>query len=666
MRHTPAAPGDIVDQAESRSRGQGHDHAGPLSWTASFTPAAPPLQRFPASHAHWDEMAAELPALYASLEVRRRLETLPVLDAGPDALADAFLQRAATVLGIVVHAYHRVEPRHETPTPASVLTPWHQVCARLGRERPFLSYLDLVVANWRPRDPDTPTARPLLVEAVRLLVPTVGTDEEQIFYLTQLEMLSRGTPLLTAAADAVTATDRDDPHTLTDRLLGMTACVREITAYGLRKIEPRPGRRFHVDPVVWAKTVAPLAVPLVRHGLGPSGTASPMFHLLDTVIGRTGYRSFIGEEARRLRASHPPNWRAFLESTAAADISGYATAHPHPPLRAALTGLRAAYAGEDGLLARHRLKVAGYLNTSYRIGRDVTISGFPAAARVAGELATSRTERPAPEPPAPTTPHAPAPPGERAVGFPEVLRHDHTGDRHWIVVEDGVYDVTDFLARHPGGVAPLHSYLGTDATAIFEELGHHRDRVVTARLRRLRVGRLEHPPGTGTGTYATWLRWATDLTRRGNAFLTDLSIRESRTSLASGTGDLTPYTLQFAIEAHERFHDRTYGDITGALHHDLTGSPAAPPTTDPLSPHLYAALPGAGPQTLQHLEKIWREAITLDQLLLHTVRSALIAGLTHLHRHPAHLAPLLPHLAHVTTAATTYHHTLAALTHEAA
>uniref|UniRef100_UPI0034DF4BF7 hypothetical protein n=1 Tax=Streptomyces harbinensis TaxID=1176198 RepID=UPI0034DF4BF7 len=362
----PPSPGEIVDTAENLSRKQGHDNAGPLSWATGFTSAAPPVQRLPASHALWDEVAAELPELYAGLRLRRRLESLPVLDAGPQALPDAFLQRAATVLGILVHAYHRVEPRHDTPTPASVLTPWHQVCARLGRDTPFLSYLDLVITNWRPGDPqDTSPARPLLVEDVRLLVPTVGTDEEQFFYLTQLEMLSRGTPLVGAAVDAHTATAHEDARALTDRLLLMTECVREITALGLRKIDPRPGRRFHVDPVVWAKTVAPLAVPLVRHGLGPSGTASPMFHLLDAVVGRTGYRSFIGEEAGRLRANYPANWRAFIDSVAAADISGHAAATAHPPLHEALAGLRAVYAGENGLLARHRLKVAGYLNTSY-------------------------------------------------------------------------------------------------------------------------------------------------------------------------------------------------------------------------------------------------------------------------------------------------------------
>ncbi len=178
------------------------------------------------------------------------------------------------------------------------------MCAHLGRDTPFLSYLGLVMNNWRPSGPqDTSPARPFLVKDVRLLAPALGTDEEPFFYLTQLELLSRGTPLVAAAVDAHPVNTHEDARALTGRLLRMTECVRESPRWGLRKIDPRLGRRFHVDPVVRAKTVARLAMPLVRRGLGPSGTASPMFHLLDSVIGRTGYRSFIG--ARR-QADYEP------------------------------------------------------------------------------------------------------------------------------------------------------------------------------------------------------------------------------------------------------------------------------------------------------------------------------------------------------------------------
>jgi cytochrome P450/NADPH-cytochrome P450 reductase len=56
-------------------------------------------------------------------------------------------------------------------------------------------------------------------------------------------------------------------------------------------------------------------------------------------------------------------------------------------------------------------------------------------------------------------------------GWEEILRHDKPGD-YWVVFQGGVYDVSDWLHRHPGGVEILVEQYGRDATAIFEEIGH--------------------------------------------------------------------------------------------------------------------------------------------------------------------------------------------------
>ena len=39
---------------------------------------------------------------------------------------------------------------------------------------------------------------------------------------------------------------------------------------------------------------------------------------------------------------------------------------------------------------------------------------------------------------------------------------------------DRVYDVTAFLARHPGGREVMEEYLGWDATLAFRGVGHSR------------------------------------------------------------------------------------------------------------------------------------------------------------------------------------------------
>ena len=46
--------------------------------------------------------------------------------------------------------------------------------ARLGREQEVLSYIDLIVYNWRLRDPAL--TEPMVVENLELLFPTVGND----------------------------------------------------------------------------------------------------------------------------------------------------------------------------------------------------------------------------------------------------------------------------------------------------------------------------------------------------------------------------------------------------------------------------------------------------------------------------------------------------------
>ena len=51
----------------------------------------------------------------------------------------------------------------------------------------------------------------------------------------------------------------------------------------------------------------------------------------------------------------------------------------------------------------------------------------------------------------------------------EVAFHNDENDA-WIIINNDVYDITDFLDEHPGGKMILISVLGEDATELFEEL----------------------------------------------------------------------------------------------------------------------------------------------------------------------------------------------------
>ena len=58
----------------------------------------------------------------------------------------------------------------------------------------------------------------------------------------------------------------------------------------------------------------------------------------------------------------------------------------------------------------------------------------------------------------------------------EVAKQDgKDGDRVWIVIYDMVYDVTDYMSKHPGGPELIEEYAGQDATRGFDDFGHSSD-----------------------------------------------------------------------------------------------------------------------------------------------------------------------------------------------
>nr|XP_046204425.1 cytochrome b5-like isoform X2 [Oncorhynchus gorbuscha] len=56
----------------------------------------------------------------------------------------------------------------------------------------------------------------------------------------------------------------------------------------------------------------------------------------------------------------------------------------------------------------------------------------------------------------------------------EVKTHNKRTDA-WLIIHDKVYNITSFLAEHPGGEDVLMAQAGTDATVSFEDVGHSKD-----------------------------------------------------------------------------------------------------------------------------------------------------------------------------------------------
>ncbi|KAM9966284.1 hypothetical protein ACTFIR_006489 [Dictyostelium discoideum] len=59
----------------------------------------------------------------------------------------------------------------------------------------------------------------------------------------------------------------------------------------------------------------------------------------------------------------------------------------------------------------------------------------------------------------------------------------------WIIYNDDVFDVTNFVVEHPGGEEVLKGNGGKDATQEFDDVGHSASAI--AKMQSLRIGRIE-------------------------------------------------------------------------------------------------------------------------------------------------------------------------------
>ena len=564
---------DALERAESTNRERGNENAGFLSERLGFVPAREPERALPPRFAEWDAIARRMPELMASLELRAEIARLPRLEVENAELPDAYVLRAAHVLAMLSHGYVYAEPGVPAEPPLTLTTPWARVCQRLGRPAMAMSYIDLIVYNFRFVDAALPD--PFRVENLRLLTPAFDTREEHVFYLTQVEILAQSAPIVGASVRAQDAMRGRDDGALEMELITIEACLRDLAQRSLVKIDPVRGRPTHVDPVLWAKTVAPFGVPIHAGVQGPSGTSSPLFALLDAFVGRSQHDSLLGVEIRGLRSMYPPLWREFLLAVEHAPVSDY-VARSSPSVRAAFAALLDAYSGPAGFLGRHRRKVYGYLELAFKVGREVTIGGFGGVFaertwdRVDTELDKARNERPSSQPsPRPSqVVRALAPPSVQ-IDASELVLHNEGERDQWLAVDGEVLDVTSFIARHPGGSHTLEGHLGTDATRAFRR-AHKHDGVPQSLHKKLVIARLrtcaEHARWRGepeasprVSFHEQCQKLAYLAAEMENALRLDARFFAS----SDASGARSYYELARAVEGQQRFLRSYLGELVG-------------------------------------------------------------------------------------------------------
>lgn len=357
-----------------------HAHEGFLSADDGFLPSSPPLKQLSPAFAAWDQLAQELPAHARDLSLQQAMEALPQLDAS--SLPEAELCRAASLLGIFVHTLTReklmrqpdLEPATEQGQnlPPQLLLPWQQICQRLGRPGAGMTYSDLILYNWRLKDPTGPR----VVENMELLTPVYATAEERMFYLVMVETHSSATPLVRLVQQMETAQTDNAPEQMQQALQGLAEMLNEMSYTSFLKIDPNPYSPVPVDHLVWAKTVAPFAFPVMEGELGLSGGGSPVFHALDALFGRRSYASQIGQELLELQKWMPGHLQEFLARCSRLNLAKWCEEQGHPALPGEYANARQSYCGERGWLGLHRLKVYGFMEVGFKAGRTQTNGGF--------------------------------------------------------------------------------------------------------------------------------------------------------------------------------------------------------------------------------------------------------------------------------------------------
>ncbi|GFX81497.1 cytochrome b5 [Trichonephila clavipes] len=86
----------------------------------------------------------------------------------------------------------------------------------------------------------------------------------------------------------------------------------------------------------------------------------------------------------------------------------------------------------------------------------------------------------------------------------EIAEHSNS-DSAWVLINDGVYDVTKFLDEHPGGPETLLDWAGKEATEAFEDVAHSVD--ARTLMENYKIGELseedqkEKPKANGSSSW---------------------------------------------------------------------------------------------------------------------------------------------------------------------
>lgn len=376
-----------------------YGHRGFVSETHNFFPSAPIPHHLPVKWSLWDEYVQQIPDWYRAGQVCKQLMELPILD--PAELPDQYLVRANMVLGVLALGFkYSWQEMFESGQDASaalrrqisagggnvldpiqrqVIEPWQAIWRRMGRHRSCVES-DLFVANFVCAAGAPYASNNVTGDNAKLLVPFFATRTEHRFWFSVVEICSRF-PGVSASLELQRAMQAHDHARVAAELIRLAHLWQSIVEDVLASADTR------VSAIEWGNTTARWTAAMSEGEEGFSGLFSPAWHVMDQLIGRTKYDSFLGQIMVRTRAMLPPAWQQLVAAVGEMPVSEYVAQY-----RADCAHLDEAYQylcqSYGYFFQSHHRKVFAYSYQAILSGRERSNGGIEGTAATPGwELA---------------------------------------------------------------------------------------------------------------------------------------------------------------------------------------------------------------------------------------------------------------------------------------
>ncbi|MDB4796841.1 cytochrome b5 domain-containing protein, partial [bacterium] len=249
----------------------------------------------------------------------------------------------------------------------NVILPWKHLWEHMGLRRPYFESA-LFTQNFRLTSERYDSPEVVSQFNAELLFKFFATDTERFFFLGVQEVTGKFNcvPVLISLQRAM----------ITHNDQSVVQCCEQLTTLW-RGITEDVFMRFdtRIDPIEWGSSVGKWTASPFYKQEGFSGMFFPAFHILDLLIGRVNYDSFLGDLILKTREILPPNWQRFFQSVAELNLKDYVAKHAHRDSRLAssLVKIQDLY---QLFFQVHRRKIFSFEYQAILTGRNSTNAGI--------------------------------------------------------------------------------------------------------------------------------------------------------------------------------------------------------------------------------------------------------------------------------------------------